>query len=196
MRTIAVSIVTLAAGLAAAPAALAQNAETGAMRAGPLAWESLPEGVSLYEAPILGPEGTEIGLLLLVGGENGVVGRFAIDPGVLAPGWHGVHLHAVGDCSDAPAFQASGGHVTAEGAMHGYLHPQGPEAGDLASFFAQEDGSAVASFATSLVTFEGDTPLFDEDGSALVVHAMWDDQHTQPIGGSGDRMACAVIDEE
>lgn len=189
MRTFATTIATLAAGVALAPAALAQSAA-------PLAFDNPPENASIYEAPILGPDGGEIGRLSLVGGENGVVGRFAIDPGVLAGGWHGVHLHAVGDCSDAPDFQASGDHITSEGAMHGYLHPQGPEAGDLASFYAQADGSAVASFATSLVTFEGDTPLFDDDGSALVVHAMPDDQHTQPIGGAGGRMACAVIAED
>jgi Cu-Zn family superoxide dismutase len=35
--------------------------------------------------------------------------------------------------------------------------------------------------------------LRDGDGSALVIHANPDDHMTQPIGGSGPRVACAVI---
>jgi Cu-Zn family superoxide dismutase len=35
--------------------------------------------------------------------------------------------------------------------------------------------------------------LMDADGAALVIHANPDDYRTQPIGGAGDRVACAVI---
>ena len=35
--------------------------------------------------------------------------------------------------------------------------------------------------------------LLDADGSALVIHANADDHSSQPIGGAGDRVACAVI---
>jgi Cu-Zn family superoxide dismutase len=35
--------------------------------------------------------------------------------------------------------------------------------------------------------------LLDADGSALVIHAKADDYASQPIGGAGDRVACAVI---
>ena len=35
--------------------------------------------------------------------------------------------------------------------------------------------------------------LLDADGSALVIHANPDDHSSQPIGGAGDRVACAVI---
>lgn len=172
------------AAFAAAPA-FAQDAD--------LDWPTLPDGADAFETAIIGPQGDPIGTLSLRGGENGVVGRVRIEPGTLEPGWHGAHLHEVGDCSDAPAFEASGGHVGSDGAMHGFLHPEGPEAGDLPSLWAAEDGSVTAEFVTNLVTFEGETPLFDEDGTALVVHADQDDQQTQPIGGSGDRVACAVI---
>jgi Cu-Zn family superoxide dismutase len=33
----------------------------------------------------------------------------------------------------------------------------------------------------------------DADGAALVIHANPDDYRSQPIGGAGDRVACAVI---
>ncbi len=35
--------------------------------------------------------------------------------------------------------------------------------------------------------------LMDADGSAVVIHANPDDHKSQPIGGAGDRVACAVI---
>ena len=42
-------------------------------------------------------------------------------------------------------------------------------------------------------TTPGGAPLRDTDGSALVIHANVDDQQSQPIGGAGDRVGCAVI---
>ena len=40
---------------------------------------------------------------------------------------------------------------------------------------------------------DGETSLFDADGSAIVVHAEPDDYKTDPSGNSGDRIACGVI---
>ena len=42
----------------------------------------------------------------------------------------------------------------------------------------------------TLVMLDG---LKDADGSAIVVHAKPDDYTTQPIGGAGDRVGCAII---
>ncbi len=39
----------------------------------------------------------------------------------------------------------------------------------------------------------GPASLFDEDGSALVIHADPDDQVTDPTGNSGGRIVCGVI---
>ncbi|CAA9231283.1 MAG: Superoxide dismutase [Cu-Zn] precursor [uncultured Chloroflexia bacterium] len=36
--------------------------------------------------------------------------------------------------------------------------------------------------------------LFDADGSSVVIHAMADDQVTDPTGNSGGRIACGVVD--
>ena len=47
--------------------------------------------------------------------------------------------------------------------------------------------------AVSLKGAGGRTALLDADGSAIVIHASPDDQATQPIGGSGARVACGVL---
>jgi superoxide dismutase, Cu-Zn family len=39
----------------------------------------------------------------------------------------------------------------------------------------------------------GREPLMDADGAALIVHAFADDHQTQPIGGAGERVACAAL---
>ena len=39
----------------------------------------------------------------------------------------------------------------------------------------------------------GGQHLLDADGSAILIHAMADDHAAQPIGGSGDRVACGVV---
>ncbi|HBS33699.1 MAG TPA: superoxide dismutase family protein, partial [Parvularcula sp.] len=39
----------------------------------------------------------------------------------------------------------------------------------------------------------GPYPLLDDDGFAIIIHANPDDHVTQPIGGAGDRVACAAF---
>jgi Cu-Zn family superoxide dismutase len=159
-------------------------------------FESLPVPKPDASVPILGPKGDHLGFLTLTEGPAGVLLRLEIKPAGLSPGWHGVHFHAVGDCSD-DKFQKSGPHVGhGMGKAHGLLHPQGPEWGDLPSLFAPSEGSFGAEMFTSFVTLKGASgraDLMDKDGSALVIHANLDDQISQPIGGAGARVACAVI---
>ena len=112
----------------------------------------------------------------------------------LSPGWHGLHLHAVGSCQDA-AFQSAGGHVHGgQAAQHGLRNPAGPEHGDLPNLHVGSDGRGAAEVYTSMARLTGGaTNLVDADGSAILIHAGPDDHMTQPIGGSGDRIACGVI---
>ena len=115
----------------------------------------------------------------------------------LTPGWHGMHFHEKGVCDDA-GFKASGGHVHAgtKPPVHGLLNPAATDSGDLPNIFVAADGSAHADAFTTLVSLSGAgkrPALGDADGSALVIHAGPDDYTTQPIGGAGARVACAVI---
>lgn len=152
----------------------------------PVALPSMTE----LEADIVSVDGKPTGTVTLVQGPHGVLIRVALSSGALSPGWHGLHLHQVGDCSDTGVFKRSGGHVGKIEGGHGLLNPIGPEGGDTPNIYAHDDGSAAMEIITARVTL---TELADADGSALIIHAQEDDHITQPIGGAGPRVACAVI---
>jgi Cu-Zn family superoxide dismutase len=145
------------------------------------------------EVDIIGGEGTSIGTATLHDAPTGVLMRIEIDEDGLEPGWHGMHLHSVGDCSDVGEFKLSKGHINFDDNEHGMLNENGPDNADLPNIFAHDDGAANAELLTTLVSMTGDRGLLDEDGSALVIHANEDDHMTQPIGGAGGRVACGVI---
>jgi Cu-Zn family superoxide dismutase len=58
-------------------------------------------------------------------------------------------------------------------------------------------GALTAEAFTDLVSLEqgSEASLFDEDGSALIIHARADDYASQPSGDAGERIACAVLGE-
>lgn len=139
---------------------------------------------------IMGKDGKKIGEATLNEGPEGVLMAVAIQPGGLTPGKHGLHFHQTGDCSDVGKFEKSGKHAGHGDGEHGLLNPDGPEPGDLPNIVAFSDGSASAEFFTTLIDLDD---LKEDDGSALLIHANADDQKSQPIGGAGGRVACAVI---
>lgn len=104
-------------------------------------------------------------------------------------GIHGVHLHQVGAC-EGPAFESAGPHI-GEADQHGMMVEAGPHPGDLPNAYVGSDGRLMMEGSAIGLTMD---MVFDEDGSALVVHAQPDDYETQPGGASGDRIACAVIE--
>ena len=88
------------------------------------------------------------------------------------------------------------GTVSLTQAPTGLLNPEGPDDGDLPNIHAGEDGMVRAELFTGSARLAENGPgqwLWDEDGSAVVIHASPDDHRSQPIGGAGDRVACAVI---
>lgn len=141
-----------------------------------------------------GPKGEDLGKATLTEGARGVMVR--VEAQGLTPGWHGLHFHEKADCSSAD-FKSAGGHVhDAMPVVHGFLAAGSNDGGDLPNIFAGADGKATAdvfSPSVSLAKAEGRANLLDADGSSLVVHAKADDYASQPIGGAGDRVACAVI---
>ena len=138
--------------------------------------------------------GQVIGQVTVTSAPRGVILR--VQAKGLPPGWHGMHFHEKADCSD-PAFKASGGHIHAKDpAVHGMLNADFNDAGDLPNLYVNTDGSATVELYSSLVALNRDgarPALLDGDGSALVIHANPDDYKSQPVGGAGDRIACAAI---
>ncbi|WP_298918950.1 superoxide dismutase family protein [uncultured Algimonas sp.] len=145
-------------------------------------------------AAVIDRNGNVIGSALLYQGSDGVVMRLSVSG--VAPGVHGMHFHAKGTCEDPQdGFKATGGHVMPFGKPHGYMHPDGPHAGNLPNLIVAADGTTTVELYTGLVSLsDGPAALLDADGSTLIIHENEDDHLTQPIGGAGGRIACGVID--
>lgn len=141
-----------------------------------------------------------------------VEGKMSVSANVLLPkqfaGFHGFHLHRIGQCDPAaidpatgqrsPFFTASG-HIGSEDG-----HNHGVHDGDLPPLLINRDGSARMSLRTDHVSFDR---LFDADGTAVIIHLGRDnfaniparyapngpDAATLATGDSGGRTVCGVI---
>jgi Cu-Zn family superoxide dismutase len=118
------------------------------------------------------------------------------DPAKLAPGRHGVHLHAVGECV-AP-YTSAGGHFDPGPAGNSdpdVNHPY--HLGDLPNLVVDERGHGRLDAWTTRVTLsDGPLTVFDADGSALIIHKNPDQGISGPAKsgvGGGPRIACGVI---
>ncbi len=141
-------------------------------------------------ATMAGPDGSPMGTVTLEQGPHGVL--VSADISGLSPGGHGFHIHTVGTCT--PDFSAAGGHFAPGERGHGFMYADGLHAGDLPNIYAAGDGTARADYFTALITLaaDGDTSVFDTDGSAFIVHAKPDTYQSE--AGAGDRVACGVIE--
>jgi Cu-Zn family superoxide dismutase len=140
---------------------------------------------------LMNSRGQVAGHATLVQEPGGV--RLRVDVTGLAPGPHGIHIHAVGKC-EPPSFDSAGPHFNPDGKHHGLDNPAGPHAGDFPNLIVGADGSARASFLDSRVTLgPGSHSLFPAGGTSLVIHADPDDGKTDPAGNSGPRIVCGVI---
>jgi Cu-Zn family superoxide dismutase len=126
-------------------------------------------------ATMLGAGGLEIGWARFEQGPHGVLIRMELAPASLTPGWHGLHLHEVGDCSDTAGYMLSGGHHGKAPGAHGLMNPDGPEEGDLPNVWAGADGSAGYEAFTALTEL---VPALSGDGLSIIIHASEDDHRT------------------
>lgn len=150
-------------------------------------------GASHASARLVDTGGDQIGWARLVEDEAGRV-HVNVQVDGLAPGRHGIHLHAVASCI-GPGFTSAGGHHNPLGAEHGLENPAGAHAGDLPNLQVNVAGRGHLEAVTDRATLSsGPLSLFDHDGSAIIIHASEDDQVTNPTGNSGARVACGVIE--
>ena len=148
------------------------------------------------EAVLVSPDGEAMGAVRFRQTAAGVLVLAEVNG--LAPGGHAFIIHEVGACT--PDFDAAGDHFDPTGADHGFIHEawQGDESGghggDLPNIYAASDGSARADFFTDGVTLDSGPrhSLFDEDGSAIIVHER-PDTYGEGEADTGARVACGVI---
>lgn len=136
-------------------------------------------------------EGKSVGVATLRETKDGVLLSAQVKG--LSPGLHAIHVHAVGKC-EGPKFTSAGGHFNPRNTKHGLKSSEGPHAGDMPNMHATK--AAVARYETlndRISLGAGESSVFDADGSAVVVHAVADDDVTDPAGNAGDRIACGVI---
>ena len=136
-----------------------------------------------------------------------------VGTGHLTPGFHGLHIHAIGKCeanSVAPAggepgnFLSAGGHYQVPG------HNEHPQSGDLTSLYVRSDGGGFLVTATDAFS-RGD--LLAGERTTVIIHADPDnfgnipaerysqvngtpgpDHTTLTTGDAGKRVACGVIE--
>lgn len=141
-------------------------------------------------ADFVGKDGKETGRATLTEGKEGVL--IEIEASNLPPKtWVAFHVHEVGKCDAATHHESAGGHFNPDEKEHGFLAANGPHAGDMPNLYVGADGTLHAQVFNSEVTLNDDDNAIR--GRALMIHAKSDDYRSQPVGGAGERLACAVI---
>lgn len=135
-------------------------------------------------------EGVEVGTVELSRADS--VLSLSVTLAGLEAGTRAIHLHTTGAC-DAPDFASAGGHLNPSGATHGSMSEGGKHLGDLPNIELPDGGQFEQT-----INLEGDTnsilsAIFDEDGTAVMIHAGPDDYMSDPAGAAGPRIACAVL---
>ncbi|HEV7582568.1 MAG TPA: superoxide dismutase family protein [Mycobacterium sp.] len=132
--------------------------------------------------------------------------------GLIAPGFHGVHIHKAGKCeanSVGPTGGAPGDFLSAGGHFQAPGHSNEPASGDLTSLEVRRDG--VGMLVTTTDAFAMDDLLTGQK-TAIIIHAGADnfanipperysqtngtpgpDSMTMTTGDAGKRVACGVI---
>ncbi|MEV0586229.1 superoxide dismutase family protein [Nonomuraea sp. NPDC050310] len=138
---------------------------------------------------------------------EGGASRVSVRVSGIPKGVHGFHLHTTGVC-DPKAVDPSTGAVTPFFTAGGHFDlaqaSHGEHSGDLPPLLVGADGTGTASFVTDRFRLR---QLMDQDGSAVIVHALPDnfahippryapngpDEATKKTGDAGGRIACGVI---
>jgi Cu-Zn family superoxide dismutase len=127
----------------------------------------------------------------------------------LPPGYHGFHIHKKGICDPKSLDPATGSPFFSAGPhfdLDAHSHPK--HSGDLPDLLVAADGTGHATVVTDRFRVR---QLLDNDGSAIIIHALPDNQANIPkrysepggktgpdaesrkTGDSGARIACGVI---
>jgi superoxide dismutase, Cu-Zn family len=173
----------------------------------PAGAEQTEAGTEALTATLVDPDGGEVGTVDFSEVEEGV--QVSVEVTGLPPGFHGFHVHSVGVCEPDSAsptdpsmtgdFLSAGGHIGAGKSDHG-AHP-----GDLPTLYVTGSGSGSLTAVTDALVL---SDLTDDDGAAVMVHALRDnygnvperyapagpDQMTRNTGDAGGRIACGPVE--
>lgn len=165
-----------------------------------LLYNQVPAADEIHTVTMKNNQGDEIGTVQLTETRSGVMMNLQLS-GLTPNGEHAFHVHEVADCSPQDSFTNAGGHYNPMQKAHGMEHPDGQHAGDMPNLKPDKEGNLNANVLNMHVTLLDEmedahrSPLFDEDGSALMIHAGADDHMSQPSGAAGARIACGEINK-
>lgn len=136
-----------------------------------------------------------------------------VGDGILSPGFHGTHIHAVGKCesySSPPGGGSAGPFLSAGAHFQVPGHSEWPSSGELTDLQVREDGAAKLVTTTDAFTAK---ELLAGKGTSLIIHAKPSnsgnippqryrqidgsappDQESLATGDAGERLACGVIE--
>ena len=151
---------------------------------------TVPTSETLGTGTLAMADGTEVGSVQLIatGNSLAIEGEFS----GLPEGEHAFHLHTTGAC-DAPDFSSAGGHLNPDEKEHGVLNPAGAHMGDLPNVIISDDGAGGTVATLPGKRDEIVSAIFDDDGTAVMIHEGADDYTSDPAGDAGSRIACGVL---
>lgn len=144
----------------------------------------------LAVASLMHSDGMPAGTVEILANGNQV--SLSVTVSGISKGLHGFHLHTTGACV-APSFSSANGHLNPEGKDHGKLNPRGSHLGDLPNLEVGDSDVTSLTIDLSDSRTQLMSALFDDDGTAVVIHADPDDHMTNPSGNAGQRIVCGVL---
>ena len=110
--------------------------------------------------------------------------------GLKSPGFHAIHIHEKARCEGD--FKSAGGHFNPDNKPHGHPIERKHHVGDLGNFRSNADGAIVETRVYKHLSMNPNSQNF-VGNRALIVHSKADDYSTQPTGGAGSRIGCAIL---
>jgi Cu-Zn family superoxide dismutase len=148
-----------------------------------------------FKVSFINSAGQDAGTAKISAGKGGVGVKIKIELKNIPFGPHAVHVHEHAACTP-PDFEDAGAHFNPTRKHHGFANPDGHHAGDTpGNIDIGEDHTGEVTFTLPALSLDpaASNSIFANGGTAIVVHEHGDDQHSDPSGNSGNRIACAII---